>query len=232
MQNKIILPGLDEQKKLLKNEEVLITDSSSILILGAGLHNMALFLKQTFNCNINLVVEDYDNLVTGNFALSNSGIKPKLMDFEYTDFADLNFDLIYSQAAISDSRRNSIVKEIRRILKRDGMFIVGEIVQLDKTVPGFIQEILDNSNIVPLLQDEISDFYQQRNFEVLYHKKLNYTMKGFYKEISKIEPPEDEIEIRTTKRMLKKLKHEANAFINQNADKFIGFSALLLKKND
>jgi len=67
-----------------------------------------------------------------------------MMEYSNTDFRDSTFDIIYAQASISTVERRKILKEIKRILKPDGIFCAGEVVNLEKEVPLFITNLRDN----------------------------------------------------------------------------------------
>ncbi len=88
--------------------------------------------------------------------------------------------MVYAQGTLSSSSRNKVVKEIKRILKGDGVLCVGEITALSKTYPAFIKDIFDSSDILPLVHKECSLYYEERKFAVLFEQDLSSSLKSFY----------------------------------------------------
>ncbi len=72
------------------------------------------------------------------------------MDFSITDFNDAVFDIVYAQASISSKMRNKIIKEIKRILKPEGILSVGEITSLKSSPPIFVNKQKSNGLDIPL----------------------------------------------------------------------------------
>ncbi len=156
------------------------------------------------------------------------------MDYEYTDFEENTFDVVYTQGGISNPRRNKIVKEIKRILKPDGIFCVGEVVSLNENLPQFVLDIYDSTELDPLQLTKIENYYLERNFEILEKKDLSFTLKDYYSknlyELKKSVNDMEENEKSYYKKLIKMISHEAKAFLNEGADEHIGFYSLILKK--
>lgn len=228
----IFLPGLGEQIEFLFPN---ISSASKILVLGSESSEIAERLKKHFNAEVEIVVEDYESLINTNLQLSeNKSIKAKLMEFDHLDYKDNQFDLIYSQGSISLLKRNKIIKEIKRVLIPNGHLYVGEIVKLQQNVPQFVEDIFEQSFILPLFIDDLHKYYEERNFELAAEKNLTYTLKRFYSEtLNKIKEKEKELtdkEKSYYKKLINKINHEAKSFLRSGADKHIGFYSLLLKK--
>lgn len=228
----IFLPGLGEQIEFLFPN---ISSASKILVLGSESSEIAERLKKHFNAEVEIVVEDYESLINTNLQLSeNKSIKAKLMEFAHLDYKDNQFDLIYSQGSISLLKRNKIIKEIKRVLIPNGHLYVGEIVKLQQNVPQFVEDIFEQSFILPLFIDDLHKYYEERNFEIIAEKNLTYTLKRFYSEtLNKIKEKEKELtdkEKSYYKKLINKINHEAKSFLRSGADKHIGFYSLLLKK--
>lgn len=228
----IFLPGLGEQIEFLFPN---LNSASKILVLGSESSEIAERLKKHFNAEVEIVVEDYESLINTNLQLSeNKSIKAKLMEFDHLDYKDDQFDLIYSQGSISLLKRNKIIKEIKRVLIPNGHLYVGEIVKLQQNVPQFVEDIFEQSFILPLFIDDLHKYYEGRNFELAAEKNLTYTLKRFYSEtLNKIKEKEKELtdkEKSYYKKLINKINHEAKSFLRSGADKHIGFYSLLLKK--
>ena len=230
---KTLLPGLDRQLSLLKGE-IELTDLD-ILVIGSSSEEIAKLMSKKSNSSVELIVEDYDSLINSKLLLGHKGnVNVRIMDFETTDFDDGEFDLVYAQASISSFRRNKIVKEIKRILKPEGFFCVGEVTQLSEDIPVFVREILDSSDLEPLQSDKLGNYFEKRNFQIIAEKDLSPTLKEYYSlSLKKFEDSKTELtddEKKYYKKLLNRISHESNAFLKLGADKFIGFKALLMKK--
>ena len=173
----ILLPGLGKQFSFLSGR--LNLSSMRILIIGSQTVPIA---KKLQNDNqVEIIVEEYESLMNTKLALNKEDkLSVKIMDFERTDYKNDEFDLIYSQGSISNYRRKNIVKEARRILKTGGYFCVGEVIQLEKSVPHFVKDIFENSDLDPLHKDDLLNYYVQRNFEEIDSQNLSNTLKDYY----------------------------------------------------
>lgn len=230
-----LLPGLDRQVEFLFNN--FKNPAQNILIVGSNSEEMAKELSNQFDTNVELIVEDYDSLMNSKLILESSPkINVRLMDFEVTDFEDLSFDLIYAQASISLTKRNKIVKELKRLLKPDGFLCVGEVVALRKIYPPFVQDIFDSSDLLPLFVDDLEKYYTERKFNVIVRQNLTYTLRKYYsRSASLLDESVDALsssEKSYYKKILNKFSHESNAYLKLGGDKFIGFVALLLQKGE
>jgi ubiquinone/menaquinone biosynthesis C-methylase UbiE len=207
------------------------------LVLGAGSEIIVKELRDKYESKINLIVEDSDTLLNLRLKLSeDKNIAVKLMDFSSTDFNDSEFDMVYAQASISNNARNKIVKEVKRILKPQGHFCIGEITSLTENQPKFIKDMFSSSGISPLPDNLINDYYLTRGFQVLFEKDLSYTLKDFYKNSSKMlketESTFDEREKAFYKKLIKKINHESNIYLKLGGDNHYGFKMLLLRKGE
>jgi SAM-dependent methyltransferase len=230
---KILLPGLNKQIDFLKKN--LSAEINSVLVIGSASEIPAVTISKRFNCNVEVIIEDYESLLNSKLLLSNEpNITVRLMDFEVTDFNSSSFDLIYAQASVSSAKRNKIVKEINRILKPGGYFCVGEIVALNKSVPRFVRDIFDSSDLLPLFNNDLAGYYLERKFTFSGSLELTNTLKEYFSvnadllRSSKGDLTQQEKSY--YKKLLHKISHESNAYLKLGADKYIGFVALLLQK--
>ena len=235
MENEInvFLPGLDNQVRFVKRR-VELKDKKTLTIGTASEDVAKLFASETGK-TAELIVEDFTSLMNSRLLVGeNKSINARLMDFEVTDFEKDEFDVVYTQGGISNPRRKKIVKEIKRILKPDGIFCVGEVVSLKEELPQVILDIYDSSELEPLLASEIEEYYRERNFEIIEKKDLSFTLKDYYTknlyELKKSVVNLSENEKSYYKKLIKMISHEAKAFLNQGADEYVGFYSLILKK--
>lgn len=230
----IMLPGTDKQLKfLLANTGVL---NKKILIVGTGTDGVARELSVNTDCPIELIVEDYDSLLQTNLNVKeDKNINVSLMSFESTDFEEDSFDLVYAQASISNFNKKLIVKEIRRILKDNGILCVGEIYKTQHSVPPVIENLFESSELAPLFINDLQKYYAERNFNLLAEKDLSETLEEYYSLSShllkktKANLPENELSY--YKKILNKISHESNLYLKHGGNKYWGFKAMLLQKD-
>lgn len=228
----IHLPGSDYQLGfVLGNVKVV---EKNILVIGSGSEEIAKTFLQEGADNVELIVQDYESMMNSNLMLADyEKITAKIMEFEFTDYDDNSFDLIYAQASISSERRNKILKEIKRILKPNGILAVGEIVKLKKDVPTFVKEIFDSSDLAPLFIDDIESFYIQRGWRVINKQDYSKSLKEYYSvNLKKLSGSVEELtdkEKSYYKKLINRISHQSKAYLKQGGDEYIGFISVLLK---
>ena len=231
----IFLPGTDKQADFFL--KIPVNKVGKVLIIGPGTKEIAQKIVLTEPEKIIIIVEDYDSLITMRYRLEKQGdknIEVRMMDYENTDFRNDSIDIVYAQASVSTRKRNRIVKEIRRILKTGGIFCIGELTKLKEDVPVFIQELWQASDLLPLPDKELNEYYEGRGFEILDKKDLSFTLKEFYVQSEKMLSKEtgdfSEQEKSYYKKLLKKISHESNAYLNLGGSDYTGFTALIMRK--
>ncbi len=227
------LPGTDQQLRFL-GDHIELQDKS-VLVIGSNSEEIALNMAQDGASSVVIILDDYESLLKTRLQITgNDKLSVKLMDFENTDFHDAAFDLIYAQASISLTNRNKIVKEIKRIIKPGGLVCLGEIVSLTENPPVFIKHIWESSSILPLLHLKAGEYYTERKFEIILQKDLSYTLRDFYKSSKNMLREKSaqltEQERSYYKKILKKISHESNAYLNLGGENYIGFMMLILRK--
>jgi SAM-dependent methyltransferase len=233
--NSVFLPGTNEQVNNLVRH--IHNKFNSVLVIGSNSEEVAKILSDNYSSPVIIILEDEQSLLKARLILSNEkNVSVRLMDFDNTDFPSEKFDLIYVQASISNLKRNKIIKEIKRILKPGGFFCVGELTSKSKNPPAFIKDAWSASDISPIQENEISDYYVQRNFTVVYEKDLSEALKNFYLLSEELLNVKDDLltqeEIKINKKFLKRINHEANIYLNLGGNDFMGFRMLILKKAD
>ena len=231
---KFFLPGGKYQLKFLLNSETELA-GKKILVVGSFCEATAKKLSEESNSTVYLIVEDYDSLINSKVALDHyPDVDVRLMDFEITDFQNEEFDIIFAQASVSGSRRNKIVKEMKKILKPGGIFCVGEIVNLQDKTPVFIEDIWESSDLTPMNINETDQYYNERNFEILETKDISSTLTEYYKLNESVLPGAkeglDEQEKSYYKKLLKRISHESGVYLKQGGNEYIGFKVLMMRK--
>jgi len=227
----ILLPGTEKQ--VLDFYEFSAPEGKNILIIGTGTESVAEFLARKGN-NVIIIVEDQENLMQLRFIISHASVSVRMMDFTNTDFKDEKFDIIYLQAPVFNQNRNKLIKEIKRILVKDGTLCVGEIVNLEKRIPSFVSDIWQHSGLEPLFVDDLNHYYSEKGFEILKEADLSPTLEDFYSRsemlLKRNKEKLTEEEIIYYKKILKKFKHESNAYLRLGGRAYMGYKMLILRK--
>jgi ubiquinone/menaquinone biosynthesis C-methylase UbiE len=234
--NNIFLPGADKQIALLYD----ITDTSgkSVLIIGTGTEKIAEIFIQQKAAEVYIITNDNESLIRARMVLpkEKENIFVRLMDYDNTDFRSEKFDIVYSQGSTGTNKRTKIIKEIKRFLKTNGLVCIGEITSKTENPPAFITNLWKDAGLSPLQEDSFSKFFKEHAFEVKFEKDLSYTLKYFYSnaldivksEFKNISPEK----LKSHKTILKRIKHEANAYLNLGGDKFIGYRMIVANNNN
>lgn len=230
---RIFLPGTSEQLKIAVDKIDL--EEKSILVMGSNSEQIAKTLSERSKTKVDLIVEDYESLINSEIIIDRAeNIAVKMMSFDCTDYMDETFDVVYAQASVSSKMRNKIIKEIKRILKPEGYFCAGEIVQLSENVPTFVKNIWEDSALSPLHADKLRSYYEERKFNVILEEDLSRTLNSFYSmaagalkdQMTKL----TESEKSAYKKLLNKFSHESNVYLKQGGNKHMGFKVLLMQK--
>jgi SAM-dependent methyltransferase len=210
----IFLPGSGNQFNHLKARASL--NNKDILIIGSNSEKIAqMFLNAEANF-VTVILDEYDSLLNA------------------TDFNNSKFDIVYAQASISSKMRNKIIKEIKRILKPEGILSAGEIVSFKSSPPKFVNDIWESGNILPLNSDDIKKYYEERKFEVVDTLDLSAHLKEFYLESKNLLYNNidslSENEKAYYKKMLKRMSHESNAYLKLGGKNYMGFTSIIVMK--
>ncbi len=228
----IFLPGGDRQFIHLKT--AINIAKSNVLIIGSNTDQLAKLFLAEGAASVSIIVDDHDSLIQLRYLLQNDkNISLKLMAYTKTDFEDLSFNLVFTQASISSKLRNKIIKEIRRILRPGGYLNVGEIVSLKDNTPVFVKDIWDTGNIDPLNTKDINGYYKNREFKIVSVKDLSDQLKEYYiisKNLLDMTSSLSNEEKSYHKKMLKRISHESNAYLKLGGNKFMGFTSVILRK--
>ena len=229
----IYLPGSVYQiNKFLEDN---IVEEKDILIIGANSEAFAEeFLNQKARSVI-IIVDDNDTLIRSRFVLSGKRkISVRMMEYTNTDFQDSSFDIVYAQASISTHARKKILKEIKRILRPEGLLCCSEIVNLEQDVPKFINDLRENSGIEALWMNELNDFYINTGFEIVSEENLSNRLQNFYRDSNRLleDNKEDltESEKSYYRRVLKMMSHEPNAYLDLGGYRYMGLKMLTVRK--
>lgn len=228
----IYLPGGFKQFRILKENYDL--KDKTIIIIGDSSEKLAERFISEKAKSVDLIVTNYDSLIQSKLNIDNKkNISIRINDFERTDFIDNYFDIAYSQVSISTYNRNNILKEVKRILKPEGIFCVSEITTLQKNIPQFVKNIFNQSNLSPLSHWQCDEYFLSKDFEVILQRDLTSSLKNFYESIynhliNYLKTISDK-EKQLYKKLLNKISHESNVYLKLGGDKYIGLNLLILK---
>jgi ubiquinone/menaquinone biosynthesis C-methylase UbiE len=202
------------------------------LIIGPGCESIAVRFLEHFG-EVIMIVNDYDSLMQSKMKLKDKEqIKIKMMDYAHTDFEQDYFDLIYAQGSISVPDRKEILKEIKRILKTDGVFCTGEIVSLKEPVPAFVKDIWERSGLEPLPSSDIINYFTGKGFIIINAQDLSHTLKDFYQNIRNTVANTSKKEKEENKKFYSEIKHESDVFLKLGGDKYMGFTSLIMRETN
>ena len=231
--NTIYLPGTEKQFNHLKNNVSL--EGQEILIIGSNSVKIAEMFSNSGAKSITIIVEDYESLLNSRIMVDNgNGVNVRLMEFTNTDFINDSFDIVYTQASISSKMRNKIIKEIKRVLKPEGILNVGEITSIKSSPPKFVDDIWESGNILPLNSEDIKKYYEERKFEVVDTLDLSAHLKDFYLESIKLLYNSidslSENEKAYYKKLLKRMSHESNVYLKLGGKDYMGFTSIIVRR--
>jgi ubiquinone/menaquinone biosynthesis C-methylase UbiE len=222
------LPGGNGQLKHLFEQN--ISKEKHTLIIGPATNAIVKRLLGHFS-EINIIADNYDSLINIRMKLKEHNVlKIKMMDFAHTDFKDAHFNLVYSQGSISVPDRKNILKEIKRIISKDGIVSVGEVFSLKEPVPAFVKDIWERSGLEPMASSAINEFYETKGFKIISEQDLSKSLKDYYIKTMIAVSKVNKNEKKQNKKYYSHLKHESNIYLKLGGDKYIGFKSLIMRK--
>jgi ubiquinone/menaquinone biosynthesis C-methylase UbiE len=225
--DQLLLPGGNKQFEYFLSKK--LPAGENALVIGPGCEKIAGELFPSYK-NVSIIVNDYDSMLSSKMLVNSDNIKVKLMDYSNTDFNPETFDLIYAQASLSIPDKKNIVKELKRILKKDGVLCTGEIISLKQPVPDFVKDIWEHSGLEPLASSEIQNYFSGKGFEIFSEEDFSFTLKDFYEKIRYKASKTDKEDKEQSKKLFTRMKHEADAYLKLGGDKYIGFKLLIMRK--
>lgn len=129
-----------------------LDSETSVLDIGAGYGGAARLLAKQFRCHVNCLnlseIQNEYNLKT----TLEQGLKPfikvKTGNFEDIPEGDNTFDVVWSQDAILHSgNRMRVIREVDRVLRNGGDFVLTDPMQADTCPDGVLQPVLDRIHL-------------------------------------------------------------------------------------
>ncbi|MBD3223392.1 MAG: methyltransferase domain-containing protein [Caldithrix sp.] len=145
-----------------------LNEQTKILDIGAGYGGAARYLAETYGCkvvalNLSEVENERDREKNREQGLD------RLIDvidasFEDVPYPEEHFDVVWSQDSILHSaRREQVLKEVARVLKRGGQFVLTDPMMADDCPDGVLQPILDRIHLESLASP---GFYRKKADEL------------------------------------------------------------------
>jgi sarcosine/dimethylglycine N-methyltransferase len=190
-----------------------LDSNSKILDIGAGYGGAARYLAKNFGCkvvalNLSEVENERNRQMNKQQGLDNL-IGVVDASFEEIPFEDNSFDLVWSQDAILHSdNRDEIVKEVARVLRKDGDFIFTDPMMADDCPEDVLQPIFDRLHLESLASP---GFYrkacrrhglQEQNFE----DHTDQLPLHYYRVLKETEKNEDELEKNVSREYIDNMK--------------------------
>lgn len=119
--------GFTLTKSILENENIQPIDSA--LEIGCGTGQTAAFIAERFDCQVT-AIDNHPVMIEKareRFITNKASVKVMVGDTHSLDFADNSFDLITSESVIIFTHIAKTLKELSRVLKRDGVMIIIEM---------------------------------------------------------------------------------------------------------
>jgi ubiquinone/menaquinone biosynthesis C-methylase UbiE len=225
--DQLLLPGGNKQFEHFLSKK--FPAGENALVIGSGCEKFASELLLSYK-NVAIIVNDYDSLLHSKLLVNDNIFKVRMMDYSHTDFNSEFFDFVYAQASLSIPNKKNIVKELRRILKNDGILCTGEIISLKQPVPAFVKDIWEQGGLEPPASSEIQNYFTGKGFEIISEEDLSFTLRDFYEKIRYKVSKTGKEDKMLNKKLFTRMKHEANVYLKLGGDKYIGFKSLIMRK--
>jgi SAM-dependent methyltransferase len=227
------LPGGASPIKFFLKET--LCSQKSLLLLGNGFAQIVPFVEDKGFSSISAASDDNTEIFEYKANTPKERqIHSLFVDYESLDYKKANFDFVFCQATLSKAGRAKMLKEIKRVLKPEGVLITSEIVCIKKPAPIFMNDIWIKSGQDPLFLDEFESFYTSRGFNLLGSADFSDDLDDFYIKYyklleSNLKAMSAEKRIQFRKDFVQE-KHEITTFVKGGALKLINFKTLILQK--
>lgn len=178
-------------KKMIKKS--LINSKSNVLDMGCGNGNNSFFINKETGAKVTGIDLSDTRIENANSVLKKSSteVKKKLKFVQGSaiklPFKDKSFSHVWSQATIYHVHdKQKALKEIARVIKKDGIFIFDDLIKPNKIISKEGQKLVyerlkfnTNFNLVSY-QDEL----QKLGFRMLYARDLSWHYAMSYKKLA------------------------------------------------
>ncbi|MDY6823835.1 MAG: methyltransferase domain-containing protein [Thermodesulfobacteriota bacterium] len=147
-------PIFDASRRTVQTiaDQVTLNENTRVVDIGAGYGGAARFIASQYGCKVSCL-----NLSERENERNRQKNREQNLDhlievidgsFESLPYEDASFDVVWSEDAILHSGdKESVVKEVARILKKGGSFVFTDPMQADDCPEGVIDPILERINL-------------------------------------------------------------------------------------
>ncbi|CUS96899.1 SAM-dependent methyltransferase [Candidatus Chrysopegis kryptomonas] len=228
------LGGSNSTKLICSKVE--IKDGMNVLIASVNLRESVVYVAKNFNCHIYGIYEIPQVVFDAKSEIAEAGlddkVKVKMMSPVNLDFEDEIFDLIISEGILSQYKKSRILKEFRRVLKKDSFIGIADFYWKKTPVPTYVKDAwyVEGGEIETL--DEKIKILKDYGFEPTFVKDISDELRVYYSRFKKIIQSSLK-ERKFTKsefKEVKKFKHEVSVYLDQGGDKWMGYVVIVAKK--
>ncbi len=210
-------------------------EGKSLLLLGNGFPQLIPFVQNEGFSSIHSASDDTTEVFEYKANTSkNQQFPAMVVDYASLDHKSGEFDFVFCQTTLTKPVKTKLIKEIKRILKPEGILITSEIVCIKKPAPIFLNDIWIKSGQDPHYNDEFEPFYTTRGFNLIESAEFPNDLDEFYIKSYKIletnlKTMSAEKRVQFRKDFVQE-KHEIVTMVKSGALKFLNFRTLILQK--
>ncbi len=147
-------PIFDASRRTVQtmSEQVQLNEKTHVLDVGAGFGGSARFLAKTYGCPITCLNLSEKENERNRKMNAEQGVANLIEvidgNFENLPFEDESFEVVWSEDAILHSgEKETVIREVARVLKKDGHFVFTDPMQADDCPDGVLDAILTRINL-------------------------------------------------------------------------------------
>lgn len=153
--------GLSLTKTILANER--LTEKDKVLDVGCGLGQTAAYIAGIYGCDV--IACDNHKAMVDKAGFLNPMLKVIEASAEELPFRDGTFNYVFSESVTSFTDIQKSLREYRRVLVDNGIFIAIEMTRLAPMTPSETAEIKDFYQVKSLLsKEEWHDEFKRTGF--------------------------------------------------------------------
>lgn len=227
----IMLPGTNDLIKYFV--ELVKPEAKKVLFIGAALAETAIELVEKFAIEPTLITNNEEELAMMRLSLGGSAIRIIYMEYQSIDLPENEFDFVIAQVSLNHTKRRQYYKEIAKVLKPEGEFFLGEIVQ-KKSLDPIVSDLYTRSATDVIEREAVQSAVVERGFELLDSRESPTGIKDFYTLLKKKFDADmmklDATDREFSRKDIIRVKHEINVFLKQGGARFVTFMMYRFRK--
>lgn len=214
-----------------------INKDSRVLDIGSGFGGATRFLAKKFGCHVtdlNLSeIENQRNREMNDAQGLSNLIEVVEGSFEEIPFPDNSFDVVWSQDAILHSgKREKVVSEVARVLKKGGEFIFTDPMQSNDCPEGVLQPILDRIHLETLASPK---FYREAAKksglqEIGYDDMVQNLITHYDRILQETETRESELQQAVSAQYIENMKKGLQHWVDGGKNNYLAWGIFRFKK--